>query len=170
MSTGKKIPRDRIARVEELWLASKSDRQIQRIMCDEFEVSMRQVRRYIVLVEAKMAALPGTKPEATRVRVRNMLLETFRRARSRKRTVVVGAGRDATIEIVPDPDLKTMATCSRHLAELDGAIGAKKIEVTGKDGGPIQSAVARVVAMPPMDDPPAAETVHAEPIHPDPTD
>lgn len=110
-----KIPRARLARVEELWLLGRSERSIQRTVAREWTVTLRTVRRDIVRVQKKLAALPQNDPVAVKRRVEAMLLETYRVA---KRGNKLG------------PQAAVMATVGARLAQLEGLL-TDKIEHTG---------------------------------------
>ncbi len=114
------IPKERLERVRDLWLVGKSERQITRLVCAEYKITARQVRRYIALVRNKVAGEPGTSTEAARKRSEEIMLEALERAENR---VDADTG-------MPDPDFKTMATIARHLAELHGAL-VQKVEHAG---------------------------------------
>lgn len=116
------IPKERLERTRELWLMAKSPRSIERVICAEFGVTARAARNYIRRVRDHLNVEPGTDAEPARKRSEEMLLEVYDRASSR----VNDLGE-------PDPDLKTMATCARHLAELHGAL-VQRVEHSGGVG------------------------------------
>jgi hypothetical protein len=127
-----RVPRKRIERVRELWLSGRSDVQIQHIVSAEFRskrnpgrgVCCRQIRTDIKRVRDEFAQGEPLNVEAARNRSEAMLLETYRRARSRKGYTMQGVA-------YSDPDLKTMAVCAHRLAELFGAMAPQKLALTG---------------------------------------
>lgn len=134
------IPRERLDLVEQLYLAGKSRLYITRRVCDEYGVTTRHARRYIALVEARLAALPKPPPEAAFQRVEAMLLETYELARDGVQRIAVsqGAGAGSAVEEFPQPNVGAMATVVARLAELHGVGGAQKLDLTS-GGKPIQS-------------------------------
>ena len=134
------IPKERLDLVEQLYLAGKSRLHITRRVCDDFGVTTRSARRYIALVEARLAALPKAPPEAVFQRVEAMLLETYDLARNGVQRIAVpqGAGLGSAVEEFPQANVGAMATVTARLAELHGVGGAQKLDLTS-GGKPIQS-------------------------------
>lgn len=134
------IPRERLDLVEQLYLAGKSRLHITRRVCDEYGVTTRHARRYIALVEARLAALPKPPPEAAFQRVEAMLLETYGLARDAVQRIAVsqGAGVGSVVEEFPQANVGAMATVVARLADLHGVGGAQKLDLTS-GGKPIQS-------------------------------
>jgi hypothetical protein len=114
------IPKERLDRVRDLWMLGKSERQITRLVCAEYSITARAVRRYIVRVRDKIAGEPGTTTEAARKRAEEIMLEALEHAVSR---VDADTG-------VAAPDYKEMSTIARRLAELHGAL-VQKVEHSG---------------------------------------
>jgi hypothetical protein len=160
------IPRERLDLAEELYLTGKSHQRIAKVLCERFGVTSRTARNYIARVQAKIAALPKPPPEAAFQRTEAMLLETYELARSAVKRIAVsqGAGVGAVVEEFPEANVGVMANVAYRLAELHGVAAPQKHELTGKDGGPIET-VARVVMLPPLDVSPAAtqDPVGSEP-------
>lgn len=125
------IPRERLDLVERLYLAGKSGTSIAKKMREEFGVSPRTTRRYIALVEKRLAALPKPSPEAVFQRVQGMLLESYSLARKGVQRLVVsqGRGEPSTVEEFPQANVGAMATIAWRLAELHG-ITVQKVEVS----------------------------------------
>lgn len=134
------IPRERLDLVEQLYLAGKSRLHITRRVCDEYHVTTRCARKYIALVEKRLAALPKPPPEAAFQRVEAMLLETYDLARNGVQRIAVsqGAGAGSVVEEFPQANVGAMATVVARLAELHGVGGAQKLDLTS-GGKPIQS-------------------------------
>lgn len=141
---GRVIPRERLERVEELYLSGCDEGEIQRAIAKAYGVTKRAARRYIRRVKAKLAERArGEDPGPTRLRVQTMLLEAFRTA--------------AAGSTLHGPDAKAMVQAARTLAEVAGALGPKAIEISGRDGKPIQSeTTARVVVVLPALEPDCA--------------
>lgn len=132
----KKIPRERLALVEKLWLKGRSESVITATVCKRYTISARQARRYVERVKAKIAARDALDPAAALARSERMLLETYQLARTR--TAMVGRHPKTKQPILlEDPDTKTMAVVAFRLAELHGAGAAKRLEHSGPGGKPI---------------------------------
>ena len=129
-----KIPRERLDEVRERYLRGESSLKIQDECAKLWAISQRQVRNYLRLVRAQFAKHATDDIEAVRARSEQLLLDTYDLAKTRQGYTMAGTAYD-------DPDLKTMATCAYRLAELYGATGAKKLEVSGPGGKPLASAV-----------------------------
>lgn len=131
-TTGKNIiPRERLDLVEKLYLSGKSGPSIAKKLRAEFGVAPRTARKYVQIVEKRLAALPKPDPAATFQRVQGMLLETYKLARGGVQRIVVSRGREAgsAVEEYPQANVGTMATVAWRLAELHG-ITVQKIEVS----------------------------------------
>jgi|JI10StandDraft_1071094.scaffolds.fasta_scaffold198211_3 hypothetical protein len=125
------IPRERLDLAEKLYLTGKSGPHIVKKLRAEFGVAPRTARRYIALVEKRLAALPKPPPEATFQRVQGMLLETYKLARGGVQRIVVSGGKGApsAVEEYPQANVGTMATVAWRLAELHG-ITVQRVEVS----------------------------------------
>ena len=136
------IPKERLALAERLYLTGVSDHLAQQQLSDRFGVSHRQARRYLERIREKFAKLPQPSPEAVRARSEAMLLEAYGLARSAVKYVTFrdGVGPETSSETkpVPAPEVGTMASCAARLADLHGATGTKKIDVTS-GGKPLAS-------------------------------
>ena len=140
---GAKIPRARLDEVRGRYLSGQPSLKIQSECAAKWGITQRQVRNYLKRVRAQLAKHATDDLEAVRARSEQLLLETYELSRARQGYTMAGTAYD-------DPDLKTMATCAYRLAELYGATGAKKLEVSGKDGGPIQTQ-SRVIVLPALE-------------------
>lgn len=116
---GVRIPRERIDKAAELYLKGLQRSSITSELCKLFKVSARQARKYVALALRRFAHAEPVSPEAARARSEEMLLEAAELARAKK-------------------DAKALATCAARLAELAGATGPKKLEVSGPGGGPVR--------------------------------
>lgn len=131
-TTGKRIiPRERLDLTEKLYLAGKSGPSIARKLRQEFGIAPRTARKYIAIVEKRLAALPKPSPQATFRRVEAMLLETYKLARNGVQRLVISRGKDAgaAVEEYPQANVGAMATVAWRLAELHG-ITVQKVEVS----------------------------------------
>lgn len=132
----KRIPRERLALAESLYLAGKSRQRIAKRLCAEYGVTARTARKYIQRVEAKLAALPKPPPEAILQRAEEMLLETYRLARGAVKYVTfqdgVGSETSKHTRAVEAPEVGTMANVALRLAELHGAAAPQRVDLTSK--------------------------------------
>jgi len=95
------------------------------VLAKEWDRSVRRIWGYVARVRKRLAERSkGLDPEADRELIRALLLEAYRTARG---------GRDP----------KGMAQAARTLGEVAQVIGTRKVEITGKDGGPIALSDAR---------------------------
>lgn len=115
---GVRIPRERLAKAYELYLAGQQRSSITSTLCKLYEVSARQARHYLKLALERFPRAEPTSPEAARARAEAMLLEAAELARAKK-------------------DPKALATCAARLAELDGVLGPRRLELTGAGGVPL---------------------------------
>jgi hypothetical protein len=130
---GKIIPRARLERVESLYLGGHSEREIQRVVADEFGVTKRSVRSYLALVRKKLAeAVRGADPDETRARVEGMILTAYRTAER------------GHADRGPDP--KAMVQAAKVLGDLHGVIAPQKIEHSGSIGIPAYDDLQRRLA------------------------
>lgn len=107
MSQRRKIPRARLDLVEKLWLAGMTEQRIQRVVSKQWKVTLRTVRRDLVRVAKKIAALPPPDPHAERKRVEGMLMDTYRLAR-------VGS--------IKGPNTTAMTMVATRLAQMSGLL------------------------------------------------
>jgi len=137
LTTSKRIPRERIAMAERLYLAGKKRSYITSKLCKRFGVTARTARRYVALVEKRLAELPKPPPEATFQRVEEMLLEAFHKASKAVKVVryVNGVGREKSEETktIDAPETGVMVTAAWRLAELHGIV-SEKLEVSTDEG------------------------------------
>lgn len=133
MDGPRRIPPERIAMAERLYLKGKSRMQIASALCKKFGVSARHARRYIEIAHRRIAALPKPPPESAFQRAEAMMLEAYELARRGKQRIAVsqGAGVGSTVEEFPQPNVGVMATIAARLAELHGVGG-----VEAKPSGP----------------------------------
>lgn len=116
----------RIDHAERLYLAGRTPRSIQRTLVKAYGVEPRTARRYLAAAKSRITKRGSSapNPDAGRARAEEMLLTAARFAREQQ-------------------DPKALALCAQRLAELDGALGPKRIEHSGPNGGPIPVADAR---------------------------
>lgn len=121
-----KLDPDRIDLAERLYLAGRSPLSIQRTLARKFAITLRTARRYLARAKRRLSdrGEHAPNPDAGRARAEEMLLTAARFAREQQ-------------------DPKALALCAQRLAELDGALGPKRIEHSGPNGGPIPVADAR---------------------------
>lgn len=131
-----KIPNGRLEKVEELYLNARTEREISDECAKLWKITPRQVRRYLLIVRTNLAKLPRPTPEASRARAEEMLINAYRVAE-------IGSLKNG-------PDAKAMVQAARALGELDGLFGTKRFELSGPNGGPLQTQ-AQVVVMPPLE-------------------
>jgi hypothetical protein len=118
---GLKIERERLERVESLYLSGHTDRDIQRIVATEFKCTRRAVRKYLKIVLGRLAEqVRGIDPEIIRARVDGMLLSAYRAAE-------LGS-------IDKGPDAKAMVQAAKAIGDLYGVMAPKKFEHSGPGG------------------------------------
>lgn len=146
----KKIARERLDLVEKLYLAGRSRRYITDQVINRWKVTGRTARRYIAVVEKRLAALPKPPPEATFQRVEAMLLETYDLARNGVQRIVVsgGKGEPSHVEEYPEANVGVMATVAQRLADLHGVAAPRGVDLT-TGGKPL----ALTIYAPPEKDP-----------------
>lgn len=135
-----KIPRERLDIVRERYLRGHTTLRIQTELSKLFGCTCRTIRSYLRIVRKQLAKAEESNTEAVRLRAEFMLLESYEMARDRK-----GFTKDG--DEFGDPDVKSMVAAAHRLAELFGAMGAKRIEHTGKDGVPLNPGVIYVPAV-----------------------
>lgn len=111
----------RIDHAERLYVAGRSPRSIQRTLAKAYTVDARTARRYLARAKARITKRGehAPNPDAGRARSESMLLEAARFAREQQ-------------------DPKALALCAQRLAELDGALGPKRVEISGPGGKPFE--------------------------------
>jgi hypothetical protein len=117
-ATGSKIPRERIDAARKLWLTGRSSTWCQQQLRERFGVSTRAARRYLEIVRKRLAAEPKPDAESARELAARQLQAAF----------------DAASE---KHDAKAMVLAASRLAELHGAIGPQRIEISTKNGAPL---------------------------------
>jgi methylphosphotriester-DNA--protein-cysteine methyltransferase len=111
------IPHGRIERAEELYLSSKTDRDIIKTLCAEFSVSKRQASNYLARARKRIAAMtPSTDVDAWRAKVSALLLHAYDLAE---------------IGTEKGPQSSAMVAAASKLAEIHGAMAPQKIEHSG---------------------------------------
>lgn len=118
----------RIDLAERLYLAGRTPRSIERTIAHRFGVTTRTARNYLARAKKRLGNRPANaiNPDAGRTRAESLLLEAAAMARAKE-------------------DPKALAIIAHRLAELDGAVGPRRIELSGPGGGPIQTHAAVVV-------------------------
>ena len=112
----------RIDHAERLYLAGRTPRTIQRTLTRTYGVNPSTARSYLARAKKRLGNRPANaiNPDAGRARAESLLLEAAAIARSKE-------------------DPKALAIIAHRLAELDGAIGPRRLELSGPGGGPIQT-------------------------------
>jgi hypothetical protein len=144
----RKIPAGRLEEIEQRILNAESPSVFSAELSKLWGCSQRMIRSYVLIVRRRLAERAKSRaisPEADAELVRAMALETYRVAR-------MGS--------MKGPDTKGMAAAVRLLAEMTGNVGPRRVEISGPNGGPVQTHAA-VVVLPPLDD--AGSAVAAEP-------
>ena len=138
----------RIDHAERLYLAGRTPRTIQRTLTRTYGVTPQTARHYLARAKKRLASRPSNEisPDAARARAESLLLEAAAMARAKE-------------------DPKALAMIAHRLAELDGAVGPRRVELSGPGGGPIQTH-ASVVVLPELERPDGA--VASEPGTTDP--
>lgn len=129
-------------------------------LAKEWGRSKRRVWDYVARVRKRLAERARASkldPDADAELVRALALETYRVARE---------GTDK------GPDTRGMAAAVKLLGEMTGAIGPRRLELSGPGGGPIQTHAAVVVlpAIEPADGALAAQLGTPDPSAPEPRD
>lgn len=137
------IDPERIDLAEKLYLKGSPPRSIYLTLCRRFSIDLRTAQRYLARAKKRLGNRPANtiNPDAGRARAEGLLLEAFVIARVKE-------------------DPKAMAIIAHRLAELDGAVGPRRIELSGPGGGPIHTHAA-VVVLPELE--PADGTLEAQP-------
>lgn len=132
---GSKIPRERIEHAIELWSTGRSGIWCQQQLSRRWSVSQRAARRYLEIARKRLIAqAPATSLEEAHAEIRRKL--------------------EAAFEIAAeDRDAKAMVLAASRLGELAGVLGTQRIELSGKNGGPVQTAaLVQVIELPPLED------------------
>ena len=113
-----KIAPERLAYVEGLYTRGYGPREIARRARAKFGVKPRQVRNYVRIVRARLAAeIKAIDPEVVRARVEGMLERAYQAAAQDRG----GRGANAT----------AMTLAATRLAELHGVMAPRKFEHSG---------------------------------------
>lgn len=116
-----RIPRERLDLAEAMWVAGTTAREIQTKLAIKYGVTRRQTRTYIRLARERIAKNDKddahTAAVSGKARAEEMLLEVWALAKN------------ATFKGVASPDTKTMERVATRLAELNGAMAPKKLEL-----------------------------------------
>lgn len=138
MSERNIIPPERLAAVEERLLRAEAPADFVPTLAVEWSRSTRCVWKYVAIVRARLAkrhAAAKLSPEADAEMIRALLLRAYRAAE-------VGGPHGS--------DAKGMVAAAKALGEVTGVVGPRKVEITGKDGGPVAMA-AQVVMLPTLE-------------------
>lgn len=132
------IEPERLTMTEEMYLAGKSRARITSALCAKYKITARQARRYIAVVEKRLAELPKPSPEATAERVEAILLEALDLARNSVQRLVVSQrkGEPSRVEEYPQANVGVMVTVATRLAELRGVTVADPSQ-KGRPGRPV---------------------------------
>lgn len=139
------IPPGRLDAIEKRILTAEAPADFVPALAKEWGRSQRQVWKYVKRVRERLAERArAVDPEADRETVRAMALETYRTARQ--------GGEDG-------PDTRGMVAAAKLFGEITGALGPKRLEVSGPEGKPIETNVTtHIVMLPPLgegDEPPS---------------
>lgn len=137
-SRARKIPAGRLEEIERRILAAEAPASFVRELAALWSTTTRQVWKYVARVRAKLSERAKSRaisPDADAELVRALALETYRVAR-------MGTEKG--------PDTKGMAAAVRLLAEMTGNVGPRRVEISGPNGGPVQTHAA-VVVLPELD-------------------
>lgn len=131
---GSKIPRERIEHAMELWSTGRSGIWCQQQLRARWNVSTRQARRYLQIARERLKAATAAVAEDARARAERQLQAAY----------------DAAAE---KSDAKAMVLAASRLGELAGVLGTQRVELTGKNGGAIETAtIVQVIELPPLED------------------
>jgi len=133
-----RIPPARLDEIERRLLAAEAAADFVPELATLWGKGKRTVWRYVAIVRARLAERAQSRaiaPEADAELVRALALETYRIAR---------AGNEK------GPDTKGMSAAVRLLAEMTGNVGPRRVEISGPNGGPVQTHAA-VVVLPELD-------------------
>lgn len=145
----------RLDEIERRLLSAEAAADFVPVLAKEWGRSKRRVWDYVARVRKRLAERARSRaisPEADAELVRALALETYRVART---------GTDK------GPDTKGMAAAVKLLGEMTGAIGPRRVELSGPGGGPIHTHAAVVVLPelePRADGALASEPGTAEPV------
>lgn len=133
-----RIPPARLDEIERRLLAAEAAADFVPELATLWGKGKRTVWRYVAIVRARLAERAQSRaiaPEADAELVRALALETYRVART---------GNEK------GSDTKGMAAAVRLLAEMTGNVGPRRVEISGPNGGPVQTHAA-VVVLPELD-------------------
>lgn len=134
--TGKRIDPKRIEAAIDLLAQGHSAALISRKLARQFGCSYRSGRRYVQVARDRLGRneLPPEERESAREEVLRKLEAAFEIAAEKR-------------------DAKAMVLAASRLGELAGVLGTQRIEVSGKNGGPVQTAaLVQVIELPPLED------------------
>lgn len=134
MAGGKRtIPFGRIERAEELYLSSKTDREITKTLRAEFGVRPSQACKYLSLARKRCAAAcAGVDPAERRAKIEALLLNAYA-------TAEVGSTERG-------PQASAMVAAAAKLAEVHGVMAPQKIEHSGSIAADPKALHARAAA------------------------
>lgn len=135
------IPPERLEKVRDEYLRGALVLSRQTELAREWGITTRQVRNYLRRVKAQLAAHASEDIAAARARAEQMLLHAYAVAEAKQGHTMRG-------EAYADPDTKSMVAAAKALAEVHGAVGPTKHELSGPGGVPL---VASVVILPPLE-------------------
>lgn len=127
--------------VERRYLNGQPTRQIERECADAFGKSRRNVQRYLAIVRKRLAtAVASVSKDEQKARIEALVLGAYQLA-------ATPSGEHGTV------DPKAMIAAAKVLAEVHGVVGPRQVEISGRDGGAIEHAVAaKVVVLPQLED------------------
>lgn len=131
---GSKIARERIEHAIELWTTGRSSTWCQQQLSRKWSVSQRAARRYLEIARKQLKAATAAVAEDARERAERQLQAAY----------------DVAAE---KSDAKAMVLAASRLGELAGVLGTQRVELTGKNGGAIETAtIVQVIELPPLED------------------
>lgn len=131
---GSKIPRERIDHAITLWTTGRSSTWCQQQLRERWGVTARAARRYLQIARERLRTAIAATAEDARERAERQLQAAF----------------DCAAE---KSNAKAMVLAASRLGELAGVLGTQRIEVSGKNGGPVQTAaLVQVIELPPLED------------------
>lgn len=132
-----RIPAAWLDEIERRLLAAEAPGKFVPELAQKFGRHKRKVWNYVRVVRERLVARAATRtPEADREIVRAMALESYELAKSGSKKF--------------GPDIKGMVAATKVYAEITGVIGPRKVEITGANGGPIET-TAKVVMLPALE-------------------
>jgi hypothetical protein len=129
-----KIPRERIDHAIELWSTGRSSLWCQHQLSERWGVTTRAARRYLQIARERLRATAVATAEDARERAERQLQAAYDCAADKS-------------------DAKAMVLAASRLGELAGVLGTQRVELTGKNGGAIETAtIVQVIELPPLED------------------